>query len=158
MSNLYLPVPATAQLWSNRTPLVFTVLVQWKDHTCAFLLPVCWCPQRGRQRESAAATPPVTFHRLYHSVTFYRAHLLIGLQPPQSCRSSWLLWIDQKTSTVMMKLCCLLKDFEINWFKTHVETRHLWFVTILHYYIIIFTHLRLSPWMIDQKMMEKINE
>lgn len=152
MSNLYLLVPATAQLWSNRTPLVFTVLVQWKDHTCAFLLPVCWCPQGGRQRESAAATPPVTSHRLYHSVTFYRAHLLIGLQPPQSCRSSWLLWIDQKTSTVMMKLCCLLKDFEINWFKTHFEPLSplvCYYFALLHCYFHPFEVLTLNDWSKD---------
>lgn len=50
--------------WITSLPLVFTVLVQWKDYSCAFLLPVCWCPQFGRQWQSAAATPPVKSHRL----------------------------------------------------------------------------------------------
>lgn len=76
---------------------LFSVLVQWKNYPCTFLLPEHWCPPFWPQWQSITATPSDKAHRLCQSVALYRAHILTDSQPPSHIHKSLLLsWFVNK--------------------------------------------------------------
>lgn len=60
---------------------LFSVLVQWKNHTPAFLLSECWRPSLWPQWQSTAATPSEQNHRPFQPVALHRAAILTCRQP-----------------------------------------------------------------------------